>query len=162
VLWFERDGETFRPPRSWTPEAVAMTSTHDLPTVGGWWEGRDLDMRAAIGEVRDEAAERAGREADRAAIWQAFRDSGAAEGDPPPSSSPQRAVDAAIGHVGRAACELVLLPVEDALGLIAQPNLPGTVDEHPNWRRRQRAPADSVLDEPACAARLAGLRGLRG
>ena len=36
---------------------------------------------------------------------------------------------------------LAVLPIEDALGLPESPNLPGTVDSHPNWRRR--LPADS-------------------
>ena len=57
--------------------------------------------------------------------------------------------------------EMVLLPVEDALGLPEQPNLPGTMDEHPNWRRRLSAPAATVLDDDACEARLAALAGLR-
>jgi len=157
VLWFERDEERFAPPAAWTPEAVAMTSTHDLPTVAGWWVGHDLDLRAGIGQMRDEADERSGRERDRVAIWQAFTESGAATGDPPPLDEPDKAVDAAVRHVGRAACELLLLPVEDALGLIEQPNLPGTLHEHPNWRRRLPDTADRVLDSDPCAARLAAL-----
>ena len=98
---------------------------------------------------------------DRTALWNAFRDSGAAEGDPPPPDEPARAVDAAITHTGRAACELVLIPVEDALAMREQPNLPGTLDEHPNWRRRLPDTADRVLDEQATAARLKGLAEAR-
>jgi 4-alpha-glucanotransferase len=55
---------------------------------------------------------------------------------------------AAIRFVARSKAALVLLPMEDALGLDEQPNLPGTVDQHPNWRRRM-PPADaSVPLEP--------------
>src|SRR4029077_617099 len=36
VLWFERAGKGFKKPGDWPPDAVAMTSTHDLPTVAGW------------------------------------------------------------------------------------------------------------------------------
>ena len=157
VLWFERQDQRFTPPEQWTRDAAAMTTTHDLPTVAGWWRAGDLDWRASVGQMRDEAAEREARERDRELIWQAFRDSGAAAGDPPPPDRPDAAVDAAVRHVGRAACELALLPVEDALGLTEQPNLPGTLDEHPNWRRRLPEAADRVLDSPACAARLASL-----
>ncbi len=157
VLWFERREEHFVPPAEWTAGAAAMTSTHDLSTVAGWWRGRDLDWRASLDLMRDEQEEREARERDRAGLWQAFRDSGAAEGDPPPPDAPARAVDAAVGHVGRAACELAMLPVEDALGLEEQPNLPGTLHEHPNWQRRLPASADRVLDDPACAARLESL-----
>ncbi len=157
VLWFERDEARFNPPSSWTCGAIAMTSTHDLPTVAGWWRGTDLNWRAGLELMRDEAEERASREQDRGRIWRAFQESGAAEGEPPPADQPAGAVDAAVRHVGAAACELVLLPVEDALGLSEQPNLPGTLDEHPNWRRRLAASADRVLDDAACRARLASL-----
>ena len=44
---------------------------------------------------------------------------------------------------------LVLLPIEDALGQAEQPNLPGTCDEHPNWRRRLPDAAARILDDPA-------------
>ncbi len=152
VLWFERDRTSrFTPPAEWTPEAVAMTSTHDLATVAGWWCGHDLDLRAGIGQMRDEAAERAGRERDRTAIWQAFRESGAAGGDPPPPDQPKVAVDAAVRHVAHAACELLLLPVEDALGLVEQPNLPGTLARAP-----QLAPTPAGYSRPR--ARRGGVR----
>ncbi|MDS0857760.1 4-alpha-glucanotransferase [Burkholderia pseudomultivorans] len=66
VLWFERtpDG-AFRPPHEWDRDALAMTSTHDLPTVAGWWRGVDLGWRqaaaaaAARAAVRDDADDEA-------------------------------------------------------------------------------------------------------
>ena len=161
VLWFERGADGFAPPSSWSRGAVAMTSTHDLPTVAGWWQARDLDWRARAGQMRDEPAERAERTLDHGRLWQAMRDSGAAEGDPPPETEPARAVDAAVAHVGGANCDLVLLPMEDALGQTEQPNLPGTLDEHPNWRRRMADSADTALDRPDVAARLAALASRR-
>ena len=153
VLWFERDEDgPFRRPAAWARDAAAMTSTHDLPTVAGWWQGRDIDWRARIGLVPDRAAAEAERAADRAALWQAFRDSGAApEGTGP---TPETAASAACAHVARAASTLALLPLEDILAQEEQPNLPGTLDEHPNWRRRYPAPAADLLDTPAVAGRL--------
>jgi 4-alpha-glucanotransferase len=53
---------------------------------------------------------------------------------------------------------LALVPIEDVLGLTEQPNLPGTIDEHPNWRRRLGAPASTILDAPAAQPRLEALR----
>ena len=53
------------------------------------------------------------------------------------------------------------LPVEDALGLQEQPNLPGTMDEHPNWRRRLPGNAADLLDAPGVAPRLAALNTAR-
>ena len=159
VLWFERDGQRFREPQRWSPDAVAMTSTHDLPTVAGWWQGRDLEWRSQLGmKTHDEDDI---RQHDRVALWEACRASGSAHGDIPPVEDGAAAADAAAAHVGHAACALTILPIEDALALPEQPNLPGTIDEHPNWRRRLPAPADAMLRRPDVASRLAGLHQAR-
>ncbi|UPG74077.1 4-alpha-glucanotransferase [Roseomonas gilardii subsp. gilardii] len=166
VLWFEQGegGGPFIPPREWSRNAAAMTTTHDLPTAVGWWRGLDIDWRVRLGllgEGEDGSAQRAERDRDRAALWQAMRDSGAAQGDPPPPEDGTPVAEAAAAQIGRSACVLALLPVEDALALPEQPNLPGTTDQHPNWRRRLPAPADRVLDDPACIRRLAALAEAR-
>jgi 4-alpha-glucanotransferase len=166
VLWFEQnEDKRFRPPAQWSRAATAMTTTHDLPTVAGWWRGDDIFWRQKIGLLADDTAmwfERENRERDRSALWDAFRDSGAAAGEKPPADEPSRAVDAALAHVGSAACELVLLPIEDALARTEQPNLPGTLDEHPNWRRRLPGPATTLLDPRDVSARITGLARARG
>jgi 4-alpha-glucanotransferase len=156
VLWFEqeRDG-SFRPPARWSRNATAMTTTHDLPTVAGWWHGHDIGWREVLhlfpSPERAEE-ERRKRETDRQMLWRAMLESGAAEGDEP--EDPQRVVDAALVHVGGAASSLAILPLEDALGLEEQPNLPGTTEGHPNWQRRLPGEAANLLDEPRVARRL--------
>ncbi len=164
VLWFEQaaDGQ-FRPPATWSPEAVALTTTHDLPTVAGWWRGRDITWRQALHRFPSAAAAAAEirqRQADRGALWQAMQASGATDGasdgatSGPAPEDPQPVVDAALAHVAGAACALAMLPLEDALGLEEQPNLPGTVAGHPNWQRRLPGPAAGLLDQPVVARRL--------
>ena len=160
VLWFERaQDQGFTAPSGWDHGAVSMTSTHDLPTVAGWWSGRDTDWRRELGHLdgADVQREQAGRAHDRDLLWSAMQASGAAEGDAPPPGGPGRAVDAAVKHVGAAACALTIIPLEDVLGLQEQPNLPGTLDEHPNWRRRMHGPAAALLDRPDVTARLHAL-----
>ena len=49
VLWFERDGDAFIAPSQWPAQAAACVSTHDLPTIAGWWTGADIDEREALG-----------------------------------------------------------------------------------------------------------------
>ena len=161
VLWFERDGERYRPPREWSPQAVAMTSTHDLPTVAGWWRGYDIGLRAEHGRSADAGQEQRERDRDRALLWRTMQDSGAATGAQPQPEDTAPAVDAALSHVGRSACALALLPLEDVLAREPQPNLPGTTTEHPNWRRRMPGPAAALLDAPAVAARLEAFRETR-
>ena len=164
VLWFERTGHAFVSPGKWDHSAVAMTSTHDLPTVAGWWHGNDITARASCGRLgvgvheSDVSAERA---ADRAALWDAFIQARLTHGQAPPTDDPQPVVDAALSFVAHTNSPLCLLPIEDLLGQAEQPNLPGTVDEYPNWRRRMTGEAESLLDEPRAAARVARLAAER-
>jgi 4-alpha-glucanotransferase len=150
VLWFERDGKDFRPTGAWPPHAVAMTSTHDLPTVAGWWRGADINTRAKLGLLGrdgDAAAQKRERARDRARLWTAFRNA-AVVANPPAPKGTAEAVDAAIGFVAATPAPLALVPLEDMLGLAEQPNVPGTIDEHPNWRRRYPGEARTMLETP--------------
>ena len=83
------------------------------------------------------------------------------QGAAPALDAPQTVVDAALAFVARTHSPLCLLPIEDVLGQQEQPNLPGTVDEHPNWRRRMPAAADVLLSGEAAAARIAAMAAER-
>lgn len=161
VLWFERDAAGFRPPAQWTRGAVAMTSTHDLATVAGWWRGEDIAWRARIGLVPDVPAAQQERAAERAQLWQAFRASGATSAELPPVDSPAPVATAACAHVAGAASDLAILQMEDVLASPDQPNLPGTIGEHPNWRRRLPTNSASLLARPDVAERLGAIRTAR-
>ena len=165
VLWFERDKQDrFTPPSTWTKAAVAMTSTHDLATVSGWWTGRDLDWRGKLGLLGDEARkahEAEARRLDHGRLWEAFEASGAVEASVPESWDGNPVADAAARHIGASACDFVILPVEDALAIQEQPNLPGTLGEHPNWRRRLPGNASDLLQAPDITARLDSLNQAR-
>lgn len=130
VLPFARDEDGgFLSPGAWRADAVAMTGTHDLPTLVGWRRGLDLGWRHRLGELDEEGLRQqaAERSADIARLDEAMKG---------------RALDeisgrrAALEYVGASPSALALLPVEDALGMAEQVNLPGTVGVHPNWRQR--------------------------
>jgi 4-alpha-glucanotransferase len=95
---------------------------------------------------------------DRASLWRAFQRANVVEADAPMPKDAAAAVDAAISFAAQSPAAMTLIPIEDVLGLAHQPNLPGTVDEHPNWRRRLDWPAAQVLDPPRVRARLEALR----
>jgi 4-alpha-glucanotransferase len=155
VLWFERTRLHFRKPSRWRADAVAMTTTHDLPTVAGWWSGEDIRTRRALG--LGTPGEEQARQQDRARLWRAFAKAGL-DGSMPAADQPAAAVDAALGYVAQSPSPLMLAPLEDVLGLAEQPNLPGTIDEHPNWRRRLDPPARELFDAPAVRHRLDVIR----
>lgn len=129
VLMFTRDADgAFLPPARWRTSAVATTTTHDLPTLAGWKCGRDLDWRQRLGtggqiDRQAEDARRAQDVARLAAQVEADGGDGAQLQD-------------WLAFVAHSPAPLALLPAEDALGLEEQPNLPGVVEDHPNWRRR--------------------------
>lgn len=151
VLAFTRSpaGE-FLPPPQWRRTAVAMTGTHDLPTLEGWQHGDDLAWRARLEAqpAADHAQAMAERHADVARLARAVGG----------GATPATLRLAALRHVAAGPAPLALLPVEDALGLRGQVNLPGTVAVHPNWRQRLPSPLplrtlDRSLQQFAAARR---------
>lgn len=156
VLWFERaQDKGFIAPGHWSPDAMATTSTHDVPTVAGWWSGRDIEWRQRAGLDEPGVDEAAEREVDRARLWRALCASGVAQDEnaPPAPEDVVPVVVAASGHVARAPAPLAVVPVEDFLGLPEQPNLPGPTDEvHPNWRRRLPETSAELFDGPIARA----------
>ncbi len=156
VLLFEQghDGQ-FKPILDWPDNALATTSTHDLPTLNGWWHSRDINWNIQLGLIDAPTVEQWSehRLRERQALRQAL------------SQDPQNFVDeirnetdhmidASVRYLGHTRAPLVLLPLEDALGIEEQANLPGTTDTHPNWRRRLPGEAASLLDNAGAARRL--------
>jgi 4-alpha-glucanotransferase len=122
-------------------------------------------LRAALdqfgpGQTHD--GESAGRDWERGLLWRAISDCGAATSERPDTEGDAAAVDAAVAFVARSASQLALFPVEDLVGSREQVNLPGTTDQHPNWRRRLDADARRLLDPAPARARLAEIRRGRG
>jgi 4-alpha-glucanotransferase len=163
VMWFERDRSGYFSPHIYSTEAMATTTTHDLPTVVGWWQGSDIADRehASVISEAEAAREVETREADRAALWRTFVSCEAADGGCPAWTEGERAVEAATAFIGMTPSPLVILPLSDALALPEQANMPGTFDEHPNWRQRLPGSAKDIFDDPGLRARLGALARLR-
>ncbi|MGI4731661.1 MAG: 4-alpha-glucanotransferase [Janthinobacterium lividum] len=165
VFQFERgDDGAFTPPGRYDRATASMTGTHDLPTVAGWWRGRDIDWTWDLGRSSrsaDKAADLAIRGVDKAAFWSAAVTAGVADGPEPGADDTDRVVDVAMTFVGAAPSVLTIVPMEDIAGLIEQPNVPGTIDEHPNWRRRLPDPTGTILARPAVSRRIADLKAAR-
>jgi 4-alpha-glucanotransferase len=70
-------------------------------------------------------------------------------------------VDEALAFVAATPAPLVTYPLEDLLALAEQPNLPGSIDEHPNWRRRMTRPVDELFLDDAFADRLLAVDAAR-
>ncbi len=147
----------FTPPAEWPENAAAMTTTHDLPTLRGWWEERDIDWRVKLhllGDEDDEQSLRAARAQDRQALTRALD----SKAETPPAQAP---VPEMLRFVSSSPCPLLLVPMEDIAGVLDQPNLPGTIDTHPNWRQRLPLSIRATFADPAAQARLDAARAGR-
>ena len=134
VLWFARDedapGQPLLAPRQWPQRAAASISTHDLPTAVGFLRGEHVRARAALGLLNDEAAEWAQARTERAELLGLLRVEGLL-GD---GETEDDIVVAMHALLARTPCQLLLASPYDVVGEVRQPNLPGTIDEYPNWR----------------------------
>ncbi|OSP53751.1 4-alpha-glucanotransferase [Pseudoruegeria sp. SK021] len=140
VIMFEQthDPQTpaFHPAAAYARRALTSFATHDLPTWQGWRSGLDIDWRRDLGSITPEHAAQALQ--DRARQVSAL-DQRLAAGTADVSALHQ--------FLASTASRLVAVQIEDILGLEQQPNLPGTVFDHPNWRRRLPVgPADFATD----------------
>ena len=144
VMMFERDDHgSFRGVDHYASNALVTFNTHDLSTYAGWRCFSDLALKRSLGIDPGESDE--ARWHALAMLTDLLR---------------HHAVDghdlyAVAGFLARTKSRLLAISLEDLLGVIDQPNIPGTVDEHPNWRRRLPLAIDeiaSAIDIPALKA----------
>jgi 4-alpha-glucanotransferase len=149
VGWFDPE-----PPGRWPSSTLGTLTTHDLPTVAGMWTGADEAMRSEAGVTV--------RPADEAAM-RARLVTIARHGDleDPEGSRVEQVSDAAHRALAAAGSDLVLATLEDAVGVRERPNLPGTVEERPNWRLALPVSVEE-LDRSAAPVIAAAMREARG
>jgi 4-alpha-glucanotransferase len=146
VMMFERDDHgAFRGIDYYTPNALVTFNTHDLSTYAGWRSFSDLALKRSLGIDPGESDD---------ARWRAL----AMLSD----VLRHHAIDrddlyAVANFLARTKSRLLAISLEDLLGVIDQPNIPGTVNEHPNWRQRLPLAIDKIaaaIDVPALKAAM--------
>jgi 4-alpha-glucanotransferase len=134
-MLFERDaGGRLRPPESYPEEAVATCNTHDMPTLQSWKTADDLRLRRFIAVDSSETE-------DSRAQWLTAVRAALAE-----YSGQNQDIDiAAIAQfLAKTPSRLVVVSLEDVLGMSHQINIPGTVEQYPNWRHRLAVPIEAL------------------
>ncbi|MCK0538400.1 4-alpha-glucanotransferase [Alcanivorax quisquiliarum] len=157
VLMFEQERGRLPPDSCWDEPVLATTTTHDLPTTLGWFRSRDIEWRYQAGQSSIYQAQQASAQRQH----EATRLQRALNAGQPTLPDQQAGLDGALRYLGRSQAPLVLIPLEDVMGELEQPNLPGGGALHPNWRRRWHHNAEALLAEPAASQRLATLRDAR-
>jgi 4-alpha-glucanotransferase len=158
VPFFEKDlaGE-FRPPHEYRPSALVSSSTHDLPTLAGYWVARDIEIRHAAGLLPGEAAfqrQLAERAADKQKLLDLLHRLGLlpewvsrrAEHLPELTGELHNAL---AGLLARTPCRLLALNQEDLFKETEQQNLPASTWQYPNWQRKMRYSLEEIRGAPA-------------
>jgi 4-alpha-glucanotransferase len=156
VVFFEFDEEgTFIGPEGYPSLALVTVGSHDLATLHGWWEGRDIDLKARHGlypSDDEERHQREQREKERVALIDALVAAGLRRPEDLKATGlfcPELA-DAVHTFLARTRSGLAMVQLDDLTDETDQVNLPATTDEHPNWRRKQSL----GLEELAADARV--------
>jgi 4-alpha-glucanotransferase len=143
VMMFERDDHgSFRGIEHYAPNALVTFNTHDLSTYAGWRSFSDLVLKRSLGIDPGESDDARWRAL--AMLTDVLRHYAIDRND----------LYAVANFLARTKSRLLAISLEDLLGVIDQPNIPGTVNEHPNWRRR----LPLAIDEIATAIDVAALK----
>ncbi|ANI42809.1 4-alpha-glucanotransferase [Mycolicibacterium vaccae] len=162
VSWFTRDqsapGEPLLPPARWPSRAAASLSTHDLPTAAGFLRGEHVRARADLGLLDDVPAEQANADKERAEWLALLRSEGllttSDDGEPDEAA----VIVAMHRFLASTPSRLKLISPYDVVGETWQPNLPGTVDEYPNWRLPLPVSLEQLQSDPRVAEITAAFR----
>lgn len=157
VLYFERDKTSgdFLPPAAYPAEALATVTTHDLAPLRGFWTGRDLEWRRLLNLYPSDdmrGADEWDRGVDRWRLLRALDEAGLRPDSYPDNEGGQAwtpDLSAAVyAFSASSPAALLTAALEDVLEETDQPNLPGTVDQHPNWRRRATVNLKALAGHP--------------
>jgi 4-alpha-glucanotransferase len=150
VMLFERSGDAvFFPPEHYRENALVSFGTHDVATFAGWSDRHDLAVKHSLGIDPGETNEQRQRALD--ALRHALRQRGFETAD----------FTSVARYLADTPSRLLVISMEDVLRIRNQVNLPGTTNEHPNWRYRLPVPLDDLkhqqgLTSVAEAMRSAG------
>ncbi len=156
VPYFEKhpDGR-FRRPEQYPEQSLVCSTTHDLPTLAGFWLSRDIEARRQARLIDEETArrQRADREADKQRLLDLLHELGLL-----PEWFPRRAElapewagelhNAMVGLVSLSASRLMVLTIEDLFKETDQQNLPASTWQYPNWRRKTRLALEELGSLP--------------
>ncbi|MCR5536314.1 MAG: 4-alpha-glucanotransferase [Succinivibrio sp.] len=138
-------------PRLYQPVAMAALTTHDMPTMKGWWEGRDLTLGQKLGLYTDEQAQQLlrDRQVSKQRILDSLHGLGSVGAEVPTQAQDSIMDDDLVKglqvHMCRSACALYSSQLEDWIGVAKPVNVPGTFREYPNWRRKLTQDLDQIF-----------------
>lgn len=159
VSWFTRDesdpDQPLLPSASWPSHAAASLSTHDLPTAAGFLRGEHVRARAELGLLDDVPGEKANADSERAEWLMLLRAEGLLDDREPDEAA---VILALHRFLASTPSRLKFIAPYDVIGETRQPNLPGTIDEYPNWRLPLAESLEQLRADPRVAEITAAFR----
>ncbi|MCC2642601.1 MAG: malQ [Nitrospira sp.] len=171
VFYFERnwDNGSFKTPSAYPEQSLAVVTTHDLPTLSGYWLGEDIRLRARLGMLSDEQAMQPALEErmrDKRHMLAALKASGLLP--PGMSDEPEHVptmtaelCQAVHAYLADSRAWVVMANLDDVTGEVTQMNLPGTLDAYPNWSRKLSLTLEDLQQDEPVRSLAAALRALR-
>ena len=158
LFYFEKwpDGR-MRLPHEYPRQALVSASTHDLPTLAGFWENKDIEARRRVGMFQNEAdyfRQKDERMADKQRMLDILFTLGLLSKHLPRSAAefPELTGElhnAIVGFLATTPSTLMVLNEEDLMKQGDQQNLPGTTAEYPNWRHKTRFTVEELYESPS-------------
>ena len=155
LFYFERNYPipSFVSPEKYPDMALCAVTTHDLPTLYGYWAARDIEVKKQLGVYRSDSQwqeQLKERERDKGLIIAALRSCNILPDNDTqdPTAMPPMSAEICLAiyqYLGLTPCKLLLVSLDDLTGILDQRNMPGTVDEYPNWRRKTVLTLDEIL-----------------
>lgn len=167
VFLFEKEqDQRFKAPWQYVRNALATVTTHDLPTLRGWWEGLDIGLREQLDlypDAAQAAEDRHGRARERIAMMQALSAQRLWHwhpSEPPPEYSPAlaRAIQC---YLGLSNASIAMIQIEDLIGMPDPTNVPGTNQEHANWQRKVALQTADIMVRPEVVDMLTAMNVAR-
>ncbi len=161
LLYFERNypDPSFTRPENYPDMALCAVTTHDLPTLSGYWTGKDLEVKERLSLYHDEnllQRHKSERERDKALLLHALKSQGIVPDDFPSDPDKIRMTDelclAIYVYLARTPCKLMAVSLDDVIGTPDQQNMPGTTDTYPNWMQRTPPDLSQIISDRRIAA----------
>lgn len=154
VFFFEQaeDGGFFSPSH-YPVQSMSTLTTHDMPTLIGYWHCLDLELGKEIGLYPTEEILQtlyADRHENKQAILDTLHGHGSI-GDNVGHDVNYTGMNRELNngmqvHMAGGSSALLSLQLEDWLEMDKPVNIPGTFDEYPNWRRKLTENIESMFD----------------
>ncbi len=153
LLYFERNypDPSFTPPERYPEMALCAVTTHDLPTIYGWWSGRDIELKKRLGIfLNDDVYQRHidERKRDKGLLINALKALGIVSDNSLfflDEMNPDLCL-AIYEYIASTPCKLLSISLDDCIGTLDQQNMPGVTDSYPSWLQKTPISLKQIIE----------------